>query len=105
MKITNDNFDFDNITSSDLGKTLNFESLYNSSNTQNLTFKMEYYISAFTRIEDCPDVDHLEDPTKYDKMCGVYSPTSFSSVKNRQYMIGSIVVGSDNINERKIHWI
>lgn len=105
MKITNTDFDFDNITSSDLNKTLNFVSLYNSSNKQNLTFEMETNAPSYLRIEDCPDVDHLEDPTKYDKMCGVYSPTSFSSVKNRQYIIGSIVVGSDNKDERKIYWI
>lgn len=105
MKLTNIDFDFDNITSSDLNKNLNFESLYNSSNTQTLTFEMEYYISLFLRIEDCPDVDHLEDPEKYDKMCGIYNPAPFSSVKNRQYMIGSIVVGSDNKDERTIYWI
>jgi hypothetical protein len=105
LKLTNTDFDFDNITSSDLNKTLNFQSLYNSSHTQSFTFNMASYANSFVRIEDCPDVDNLEDPKKYDKMCGIYSPTSFSSVKNRQFMIGSIVIGSDNKDERKIYWI
>jgi hypothetical protein len=110
MVLTNTDFVFNNITSADLDKTLNFESLYYDYNKRQCFLKMSTYSGpggspSFLRIEDCPDVDNLEEPTKYDKMCGIYNPTSFSTVKNRQYIIGSIVIGSDNKDERKIYWI
>jgi len=104
MKLTNEDFDFNNITSADLGKKLNFQSLYYTSYTRSYDFKMST-CTSFIRIEDCPDVDNLEEPNKYEKVCGIYNPTSFSSVRNRQFIIGSIVIGSDNKDERKIYRI
>lgn len=48
----------------------------------------------YIRTEDIPDFDFLNDPEKYENMCGIYKNN-----ENKKFVLGSIIIGNvDNPN-------
>lgn len=47
---------------------------------------------AYERLDFIPDLDHEEDPEKYEEICGVYE-NHYKNAK-KQMLIGSVVIGS-----------
>jgi hypothetical protein len=97
---TESSFNFDDVNINSLDKKVTFRPVgVPSTFYKTLTFEKDTYHASWLRIEDLPDLDYLEDPEKYDKICGIYSLygySSSSSTKKIQYLLGTLVFGSDD---------